>query len=242
MSLNSGEPSLPTPTWTKDDVIVLEAIDSYYDAGLIRFLGFVIGSEGTVAESTLDLILVVQSVINPMNEYYSFDDAESLVALASEFCLVDCEYENQVLAMVELQDNAVLFLAMQGEHNYALDAAVCLSSQDSSIMSDRTVLPSLALFGEWEEIAAIVLDSLLTQGKLRDSIGSLMEDTSHANLCNSEIEFVDIVRKLCAVGLLDVTIGTDGKAVVGIEQKAAGLFLLFSGRTEMARTLADISV
>tara|TARA_R110000803_G_scaffold37598_11_gene81095 strand:- start:16365 stop:17093 length:729 start_codon:yes stop_codon:yes gene_type:complete len=242
MSLNNGESALPNPTWTKDDVIVLEAIDDYYAAGLIRFLGFLVGCEGTLSDSTFDLILVVHSIINPMNEYYSFDDAESLVAVASEFCLVDCEYENQVLSMVELQDNAVLFLAMHGEHNFALDAAVCLSVQASSIMSDRTVLPSLALFGEWEEIATIVLDALLTQGKLRDSIGWLMEETSHTILCNSEIEFVGIVRKLCASGLLDVTIGVDDKALVGIEQKAAGLFLLFSGRTEMARTLADLSV
>jgi hypothetical protein len=243
MPVYESESDFPIPTWTTDDVVVLEAIDNYYAAGMVRFLGFVIGSKGVLSDSTLDLILVVQSVINPMNEYYSFDDAERLVVLASEFCLVDCDYDNQVLSRVELQDNAVLFLAIQGEHNYALDAAVCLSSNEQSMMFNRTVLPSLALFGDWEEIASVVIEAILTQGKLSDSIGSLMQKTSDAGRwIQSEVEFVDVVRKLCTVGLLDVTIGKDYKAVVAIEQKAAGLFLLFSGRVDMARTLAGISV
>ncbi len=243
MPIYESESNFPIPTWTKDDVAVLDAIDDYYVDGIIRFLGFLISSEGIVADSTLDLILVVQSVINSTEDHYSFDDAERLMAVASEFCLVDCVYENQVLSMVELQDNAVLFLAIHGEHNYALEAAVCLSANERSMLCDATVRPSLSLFGDWEEISAVLLNALLTQGKLCDSIGSLMDKTSKSGLwINSEVEFVDVVRKLCAVGLLNVTIGKNDKAVVAIEEKAAGLFLLFSGRTDMARKLADISV
>lgn len=243
MPIFEHDSDFPVPTWTKDDVVVLEAINDYYALGLVRFLGFLISNEGLVADSTLDLILVVQSVVNDMDEKYSFDDAERIVTLASEFCLVDCVYENQVLAMIELQDNAVLFLAMQGEDHYALEAAVCLAQDEKSLMFDDSIRPSLSLFGDWEEIGAFVLESLLTRRLLSDSIGSLMDHTSSAGLwVTSEVEFVDVIRKLCAAGLLGVDIVDTGRAMVFVQEKAAGLFLLFSGRTELAKELADLSI
>lgn len=242
MPIFDNASNFPISTWTTDDVVVLEAIDDYFIPGLIKFLGFVISSEGLISAS-IDLILVIQSVVNGSDERYSFDDAERIVTIASEFCLVDCVYDAQVLCMVELQDNSVLFLATQGEDNYALEAAVCLSVCEDSMLFDSAIRPSLSLFGHWEYIASSVLDALLTQKKLCDSIGSLMDKVVSTGLSvASEIEFVDVIRKLCAVGLLDVTMGDDDKALVGIEPKPAGLFLLFSGRTDMARTLADISI
>lgn len=243
MPIFDNDSNFPVPTWTKDDVVVLEAIDDYYALGIVRFLGFLISNEGIVADSTLDLILVVQSIVNDSDEKYSFDDAERIVTLSSEFCLVDCVYENQVLAMIELQDNAVLFLAIQGEDHYALEAAVCLAQDEKSLLFDGAVRPSLSLFGDWENIGAVVLESMLTRRLLSDSIGSLMDHTSNTGLwITSEVEFVDVIRKLCAVGLLSVDIVDTGRAMVTVQEKAAGLFLLFSGRTELAKELADLSI
>lgn len=199
-------------------------------------------NEGFVEDDTLDLILVFHSVANWNDDGYSFDEAERIVAVASEFCLIDCVYDNQVLTLVELQDNAVLFLALNEEHESALQAAVCLAKNDRSLLSNTATRPSLALFGVWEETAAYILGSMLTRGLVSDSIGSLMDNTSIDGVTvYSEIEFVDILRKLSAVGLFTVSFKDDGLAMINIEPQPAGLFLLFSNRVEMAKRLASLS-
>lgn len=199
-------------------------------------------NEGFVEDDTLDLILVFHSVANWNDDGYSFDEAERIVAVASEFCLIDCVYDNQVLTLVELQDNAVLFLALNEEHESALEAAVCLAKNDRSLLSNTATRPSLALFGVWEETAAYILGSMLTRGVVSDSIGSLMDNTSIDGVTvYSEIEFVDILRKLSAVGLFTVSFKDDGRAMINIEPQPAGLFLLFSNRVEMAKRLASLS-
>ena len=53
----------------------------------------------------------------------------------------------------------------------------------------------------------------------------------------TDLEFVDFIRKLCTVGLLDTTISKKGSATVSINEEAAGLFLVFSGNVDLAKTL-----
>lgn len=243
MPIFDDEYGFPVPTWTTDDVTVLEAIDDSLSVGISRLLGFVIREQGLVDDATLDLILVFHSVISGTDEKYSFDDAERVVTVASEFCLIDCVYDNQVLSMVELRDNAVLYLALQDEHTLALEAAVCLSKNDRSLLSTSATRPSLALFGQWEDLAATILSVMLTNGQMSDSIGSLMNNVVKEGVyVQSEVEFVDLLRKLTAVGLFSVSISRKDRAVVSIESQAAGLFLLFSGRSDLARRLAEISI
>lgn len=229
------------PAWTPEDVEVLQAVDPFCVPGICNVLAFIIANHGFVEDDTLDLALIFHSVANWNDDGYSFDDAEKVIAVASEFCLIDCVYDNQVLTLVEVQDNAVLFLALHDQHSSALEAAICLTDRDSSMFSNSSTLPSLSLFGEWEEFAVMLVDSLLTRGRLSDSIGSLMEHCAEAGLpVTSELEFVDTVRKLCAVGLLSVEIDDKGLATVHIERQPAGLFLLFSNRIEMAKSLASL--
>ena len=40
---------------------------------------------------------------------------------------------------------------------------------------------------------------------------------------------------------MSTTISKNGKAFVSINRESAGLFLLFSGRLDMARTIAELS-
>lgn len=242
MSNHFNTGASPIPSWSPDDITVLSAIEQSTKSGLINILKFLVMNEGLVEDETLDLILVFHSVANWNDDGYSFDEAEKIVAVASEFCLVDCVYDNQVLTMAELQDNAVLFLALNEEHEAALEAAVCLSGNDRSILSNVATRPSLALFGVWEETAAYILGSMLTRGLVSDSIGSLMESTNVDGVSvYSEVEFVDVLRKLSAVGLFTVGFEDDGLATIKIEPQPAGLFLLFSNRVEMAKRLASLS-
>lgn len=243
MPIFDSDSDYPVPTWTKDDVTVLEAIEPSLYIPLSRLLAFLIGERGLVHDETLDMVLVFNAVINNGKDKYSFDDVEKVLAVASEFCLIDCVYDNQVLSMVELRDNSVLFLAMCEECSLSLEAAVLLSENKKSLLHNSDVRPSLSLFGEWEQIAVELLSSLLTRRSLSASIGTLMSNIEEDGFdVGSEVEFVDLIRKLSAVGLFSVSIDSSERAVVSIEPKPSGLFLLFSGRAEMAKTIAEISI
>lgn len=243
MPIYENESDFPVPTWTKDDVTVLEAIDPLLHTPISRLLAFLIAERGLVHDQTLDMVLVFNAIINNGKDKYSFDDVEKVLAVSSEFCLIDCVYDNQVLSMVELRDNSVLFLAMCDECSLSLEAAVLLSQNKKSLLHNSDVRPSLSLFGEWEKIAVELLSSMLTRGSLSASIGTLMSNIEEDGFdVGSEVEFVDLIRKLSAVGLFSVGIDKSEKAIVSVEPKASGLFLLFSGRVEMAKTLAEISI
>lgn len=231
----------PIPSWTSDDVTVLEAIDHRYSQGICYLLSFLIANNGFVDDDTLDLILIFNSVVNLSDQEYSFEETEKLVALASEFCLIDCVYENQVLTLVELRDNAVLYLAINEEHNLALEAGVCLGRKSHSILSNIACRPSLSLFGEWEELAVLILSSMLTRKRTSASIGFLMKHTKKDGLeTTSDMEFVDCLRKLCEVGLFSMVVDSDEVAKISIQAQPAGLFLLFSNNTDLAKRLASL--
>lgn len=231
--------SFPVPTWTSEDVEVLFSLEPRFVEGALNLISYMVGERGYTQDVTIDLILVFHSIVNLTGGNYSFDDTEAIVALCSEFCMIDCVYENQVLSAVELLDNGVLFLGMHGDSTVAIDAAVCLSERRTSIFSHPATLPSLSLFGIWEEYAVTILDCLLTNKSLSASISFLMKTaTAHGLDVSSDIEFIDVLRKLCSVGLFTVSISKSGSADVTIVRQPAGLFLLFSDRVEMARKLS----
>jgi hypothetical protein len=241
MPIFEDDTDFPIPTWTNDDVEVLDSIDDDLIFGISNLLKFIVHEQGVVHDQTLDLALVFHSIVNSGTETYSFDQAETVVSVASEFCLIDCVFENQVLSMVEVRDNAVLFFAIHDEFDYALEAAVCLSSRSDSLLSNISTRPSLSLFGSWEAFATVLLYSLLTEGKLSGSISLLMKKAkTHGLEIDSTLSFVDSIRKLSAAGLFSVNISKREKAVVSINKQPAGLFLLFCGETELARKLAEL--
>lgn len=236
-----SEPNIPK--WTPDNMEVLDSLNSFYVPGIINLLKFLVHEKGTVVDATMDLSLVLHSIANMHNDDYSFNRSDTLVALASEFCLIDCIYEGKVLAGVEMLDNAVLFLGLHDEANYALEAAVCLSETASSLLAIPASLPSLSLFGHWEEFASTVLACLLTNASTSSKMSTLFKVIKHLDIgVNSEIEFVDHIRKLCAVNLLSLNISESSDAVVSINHQPAGLFLLFSNQEKLARRLAELSI
>lgn len=245
MPIFEEDSDLPIPTWTRDEVVVLESIDEFYSAGIINMLQFLVAEEGAVLDETIDLTLVMHSVVNAHNDKYSFDQTDILLALASEFCLIDSVHDRQVLAGIELLDNSVLYLAMHDEPDYALEAAVCLSQSSRSIMQVSAVLPSLSLFGHWEEFAAVIISSILTQRATCSRMSVLYSAIETLNVgVDSKVDFVDYIRKLCAVNLLSLEMpkSSQGEASVHLNTQAAGLFLLFSNRVELAKELASLSV
>lgn len=233
----------PVPSWTTTDVEILDSVDEFYRPGLINLLQYVVREQGAVFCDTLDLSLVVHSIANISNDLYSFAHSDSIVAVASEFCLVDCVYDGQVLGGIELKDNAVLFLGINDEPNYALEAAVCLSKSSDSLMRTAATLPTLSLFGHWEDFAVSILTVLLTKCGVSSKISVLHKIVKKLDIgVSTELEFVDCMRKLCAVNLLSVELNDSAEAVVSINVQPAGLFLLFSNRVELARRLAEISI
>ena len=228
-------------SWAPEDIRVLGEVSGTVVPGVLNLLRFVLASEGHVSDESLDLMLVLHSAINGKGNDYSFVGAESVVAVASEFCLIDCSYERQTLQSVEMQDNAVLFAALHGDYDTALEGAVLLSKDSHSLLSNQATLASLCLFGHWEYLTASMLAALLTRGLTCDSIGSLMKNVAGDGVyIHSDLEFVDTVRKLCAVGIFSIAIDTEGQANVCIERNPAGLFLLFTDRVEMAKSLASL--
>lgn len=245
MPIFEEDSNLPIPTWTRDEVVILEAIDDFYAAGIINMLQFLVAEEGAVLDETIDLTLVMHSVVNIHNDKYSFEQTDILLALASEFCLIDSVYDRQVLGGVELLDNAVLYLAIHGEADYALEAAVCLSSNSKSIMQVSAVMPSLSLFGHWEEFAAVIIDCMLTRGTTCSKMSILYSAIETLDVgVDSEVDFVDYIRKLCAVNLLSLEMpkSSEDEASVQLNVQAAGLFLLFSNRVDLAKDLANLTV
>ncbi len=226
------------PVWTSDDVTSLLLID--YDAtiGISNLLKFLIQNEGHVEDSTMDLMLVISSVVLFGQENHIFKDAEKVVSLAAEFCLVDTVSDNQTLEAIGLSDNSVLYLALHDETDAALEAAVCLSNKKGSIMQETLIRPALSLYGHWEENAISILNLILTKGQTRIRISELRDMVFGSELdLHTDLEFVDFVRKLCTIGLLDMTINKKGNAIVSINEEAAGLFLVFSGNVDLAKTL-----
>jgi len=220
---------------------VLDSLNSFYVPGIINLLKFLVHEKGTVVDATMDLSLVLHSIANMHNDDYSFNRSDTLVALASEFCLIDCIYEGKVLAGVEMLDNAVLFLGLHDEANYALEAAVCLSETASSLLAIPASLPSLSLFGHWEEFAATILACLLTSARGYSKMSTLFKVVEQLDIgVTTEIDFVDHIRKLCAVNLLNLRLNDEGEAFVHINHQPAGLILILSNRSELATRLADL--
>lgn len=227
------------PTWTSADVDILSSVEPRFIDGMLNLLTFLVREKGYTQDATIDLILFFHSIVNITGSGYTFDDAEAIVALCSEFCMIDCVYENQVLCAVELSDNGVLFLGVYGDAGAALEAAICLSARRHSIFSHAPTRPSLSLFGWWEDYAVFLINCLLTKGTLSVSISFLMREAKKAGAPTvTDVQFVDILRKLCGVGLFDVSISGSSPATVRLLKQPAGLFLLFSERVEMARALS----
>jgi len=228
------------PVWTSDDVTSLLLIDLDATVGINNLLKFLIQNKGHVQDSTMDLMFVVSSVILFGQNNHVFKDAEKIVSIATEFCLVDTVSSNQTLEAIGLSDNSVLYLALQDETDAALEAAVCLSKKKGSVMQESTIRPALSLYGNWEDRSINILDLILTKGKRRIRISELRDMAIGSDLdLQTDLEFVDFIRKLCAVGLLDTTINKKGSATVSINEEAAGLFLVFSGNVDLAKTLVS---
>ena len=86
-----------------------------------------------------------------------------------------------------------------------------------------------------------ILQLILTKGKTSIRITELRDIVFGSDLhLETDIEFVDFVRKLCAVGLLDMAINKKGDSIISINEEAAGLFLVFSGNVDLAKTLVTV--
>ncbi len=237
--INNGE-DFPFPLWTTKDVEVLESIEHFWSIGIVELLHFLINEDGSFERDKLDISIVLHSVINSLKDQYSFDQVGSLISVASEFCLVNCQYEKQNLTMIEISDNAILYLALQEEDDLALEGALIRSEDDMSIFRNPVTRSALSLFGYWEDLAAELLFCILTRCLLHDTIGSTFNYIS--TIFTDKLEFVDFVRKMCDVGLISTEILETGEAKINIEIPAAGIFLLLSNRSELAVQLAHLSI
>lgn len=227
--------------WTVEDIAVFSAIDPQYYRGIVALLQFLIRDEGVIIDETIDLTLIMNTVVSSSGVAYTFEQTENVLMVAAEFCLIDTAYDKQNLCGIELLDNSVIFLAMMGDVNSAVDAAVCLSKSSRSRMSDPNLLPSLSLFGEWETIAAAVVAAILSFGSTSCSMSRLYNVISNSSVdVLPEVEFISTIRRLCAVKLLFLS-KHNGEPLVTVNVKSAGLFLLFSERVELARRLAKLS-
>jgi hypothetical protein len=240
MHIFDNDEDFPFPIWTTDDVEVLETIEHFWAIGLVELLQFLIDEQGIFQDETLDISVVIHSVINSLKDQYSFDQVDTIVSIASEFCLINSRHDKQNLSSIELTDNAILYLALQEEDDLALEGALIRSEVPTSIFSAEVTRPALSLFGHWEDLSGMLLFSMLTRGVLHDTIGSTFKYVS--TIFTNELEFVDLVRKLCDVGLLSTEILESGEARVKIEIPAAGIFLLLSNRTDLASQLAHLSI
>ena len=228
------------PVWSSDDVTSLMLIDFDAAVGINNLLKFLIQNNGYVKDSTMDLMFVISSVVLFGQDNHVFKDAEKIVSLATEFCLIDTVSDNQTLEAIGLSDNSVLYLALQDETDAALEASVCLSKKKGSVMQEEAIRPSLALYGNWEDRAINILDLILTNGKTRIRISELRDIVFASDLVfHTDLEYVDFIRKLCTIGLLDININKKGTAIVSIKEEAAGLFLVFSGNVDLAKTLVN---
>jgi hypothetical protein len=226
------------PVWSSDDVTSLLLIDFDAATGITNLLKFLIQNKGYVKDSTMDLMFVISSVVLFGQNNHVFKDAERIVSIATEFCLIDTVKDNQTLEAIGLSDNSVLYLALQDETDAALEAAVCLSAKKGSVMQETAIRPAISLYGRWEDRSIGILDLILTKGKRRIRISELRDMAVGSDLdLQTDLEFVDFIRKLCTVGLLDTTINKKGSATVSINEEAAGLFLVFSGNVDLAKTL-----
>lgn len=229
--------------WSADDITIFDSIDPFYIPGIIKLLQFVVMYDGVVVNDNIDLTMVFSSVINSPKEQYSFEQTDSIVAVACEFCLINTVHDKQILCGVEILDNSVIFLALVGEYEVALDAAICLSKHPASMLYKNYSLPSLALFGEWERIASTIIAAVLSQGSLFCSMTDLF------NILNkplfgeiSKNTFVTYIKKLCDIHLLSLDNNLNGDFIVGINPTSAGLFLLFCDRVELAAKLAAVEL
>ena len=244
MPVFDSSDDLPFPVWTKHDVDLLEAIDPDYCWGLTNIVEYLTRHNGILDSHNFDLILLMHAVVNSgvREDIYSMQGTEAIVSVASEFCLIDCLYDKQSLEALELQDNGVLYMAVHESSSSALDAAICLSDRESSVFRNRVVRPCLALFGAWEDFAGTILETLLTLGELSTKIGFLIEYLKAAELIPSDdMMAMGMLLKLSDVGLFDVHLDDDLDGVISTNVQAAGIFLLFSDREDLARRLAAMT-
>ena len=216
----------------------LSVIDEYWQPGITNALMFLVGEKGIIVDSTRDLTHVFTDVVNFGGWSYDFDQTETVLALCSEFCLLNMMRSGRELHALEVQDNATFFLASQGEFDGALEVAVLRSFQKASIFHNEITRASMCLFGTWDEVAGDILSSFLTRGLLCDSVSSLCRHVGDGN--THPKVFVDRLRKLETVGLVFIDMSKE-EPVVTLVPDSAGLFLLFSNRTDLVKRLADIS-
>ena len=244
MPVFDGFDDLPFPVWTRHDVDLLESIDPDLCFGLTNVVEYLAHNNGILDSRNFDLILLMHAVVNSggREDIYSLHGTEAIVSVASEFCLIDCLYDRQSLEALELQDNGVLFLAVNEASSAALDAALCLSDRASSVFRYRSVRPCLALFGVWEEFAGTILATLLTLGEVSTKIGFLIEYLKASKMVPlDDVTAMSMLLKLSDVGLFDVYWDDRLDGIISINVEAAGIFLLFSDREDLARQLAELT-
>jgi hypothetical protein len=240
MPIFDHEEEYPFPIWTMDDVEVLENIDDFWSIGIVELLHFLINEDGKYEDDTLDITVVIHSVVNSLKDQYSFDEVSGLLSIASEFCLVDCNYHKQNLLSIEISDNAILYLALQEEDELALEGALQRARDLCSIFNNIVTRGALTLFGHLEDQASELLNSMLTRDVLDDTIDSTFKYISY--MFTDKLAFVDFIRKMCDVGLISTEIQDTGTAKIIIHPPATGIFLLLSNRTELAIKLAHLSI
>jgi len=241
--MDHDETNNSNETWSSDDIDALLIIDPDAIVGIKNLLFFLIDNKGVAKDKSMDLMLVINSVVQFGQDNFYFKNAEKVVSLASEFCLVDCRKDQQVLEAIGLADNSVLFLAIHDEDDWALEAALCLVNRRGSIMQNEITRPSLCLFGYWERTAVSLLKTVLTTGGLSVNISELRKNAEQEKLVfESDLEFVDCLRNLCEVGLFSTRIDKSGVAHVDIVEEAAGLFLVLCGHVDLARELANCRI
>lgn len=230
-----------TDPWT-ETLHTLSAIDPKWLPGIRNVLKFMVTEKGILIDETIDLTVIFHEIVNLNGNMYTFAEAETVLTMCSEFCLLNLVYDRQVLSMAELQDNAVFLLQSLKEYEYTLEGAILLSYQKSSLFNNDITRPSMSLFGPWEEIAGDLLAALLTRRLMCDTVSSLRKWVGNIDGGNIHPRvFVDRLRKLEAAGLINVEMQEGTEPVVEIIEEAAGLFLLLTNRLELVKLLASLS-
>jgi len=210
--------------------------------GIYEVVKFLIRNEGVVTDATLDLLLVMHSIMNEGYFDYTFDEAESAISVASEFCIINYIKSQQTLEGMELADNSPALCLLLDDYTATLEASLCLSKVKTSPYHDEVMLPSLSLFGPWEDGATVLLKSMLTAGTLSVRIGKLRKDLSKLGLkFDTEVQYVDFIRKITATTLIETKISKRGDAKININVPQAGFFLVFSGNKDLAYRLSEIT-
>lgn len=205
---------------------------------LIKFLNY---NDGVVADSTLDLILVIHSVLNECGMNFSFDDTDSVVSLASEFCIINYIKDGQSLEGIELADNSPMLCLIADDYDSIIDSAIILSQRKSSFYSDKVTLAAMSLYGHWEEGALCLTRSVIKSGRLHapvDTMRSSMESLGF--LFESDLQYVDFINKLSDTHLIKKSVSKSGVGKITLNPSSAGMFLVLGGHSQEAHRLSDI--